>query len=144
VAEATALAASGVKELNLISQDFSDYGVELTGGGKIENKNPMIYELLSRLEEVEGIDWIRVFFFYPDDLTEDVMDLMAKSKKITKYLDMPVQNFADGVLRRMNRRVTNDVIHQKIATLREKIPGIVLRTSIIVGFPGETEEDFEK
>ncbi|MFA5584262.1 MAG: 30S ribosomal protein S12 methylthiotransferase RimO [Bacteriovoracaceae bacterium] len=143
VAEATALAATGVKEINLISQDFSDYGVDLAGGGKIDNKNPMIYELLSRLEEVEGIEWIRVFYFYPDDLTEDVMDLMAKSKKITKYLDMPVQHFADGVLRRMNRRVTNEVIHQKIATLRSKIPGIVLRTSIIVGFPGETEEDFE-
>lgn len=144
VAEATELARQGVKELNLISQDFSDYGVDLAGGGKLENKNPMIYELLSRLEEVEGIDWIRVFYFYPDDLTEDVMDLMAKSKKITKYLDMPVQHFADGVLRRMNRRVTNEVIHQKIATLRSKIPGIVLRTSIIVGFPGETEEDFQK
>lgn len=144
VAEATALAAQGVKELNLISQDFSDYGVDLAGGGKTENKNPMIYELLSRLEMIEGIDWVRVFYFYPDDLTEDVMDLMAKSTKITKYLDMPVQHFADGVLRRMNRRVTNDVIHQKIATLRSKIPGIVLRTSIIVGFPGETEEDFEK
>lgn len=144
VAEATQLASQGVKELNLISQDFSDYGVDLSGGGKIDNKNPMIYELLSRLEEVEGIEWIRVFYFYPDDLTEDVMDLMAKSKKITKYLDMPVQHFADGVLRRMNRRVTNEVIHQKIATLRSKIPGIVLRTSIIVGFPGETEEDFQK
>lgn len=144
VAEATQLASQGVKELNLISQDFSDYGVDLSGGGKIDNKNPMIYELLSRLEEVEGIEWIRVFYFYPDDLTEDVMDLMAKSKKITKYLDMPVQHFADGVLRRMNRRVTNEVILQKIATLRSKIPGIVLRTSIIVGFPGETEEDFQK
>src|SRR5690606_11833918 len=85
VAEAEALAQSGVRELNLISQDFSDYGVDLEGGGKKEGKNPMIYELLSRLEKVEGIDWIRVFYFYPDDLTEDVMDLMAKSPKITKY-----------------------------------------------------------
>jgi ribosomal protein S12 methylthiotransferase len=143
VAEAEQLAKTGVRELNLISQDFSDYGVDLDGGGKQEGKNPMIYELLSRLEKVEGIDWVRVFYFYPDDLTEDVMDLMASSKKITKYLDMPVQHFADGVLKRMNRRVTEEVIHQKISTLREKIPGIVLRTSIIVGFPGETEEDFE-
>jgi ribosomal protein S12 methylthiotransferase len=127
----------------LISQDFSDYGVDLEGGGKKEGKNPMIYELLSRLEKVEGIDWVRVFYFYPDDLTEDVMDLMAKSAKITKYLDMPVQHFADGVLKRMNRRATEELIHQKIATLRSKIPGIVLRTSIIVGFPGETEEDFQ-
>jgi ribosomal protein S12 methylthiotransferase len=143
VKEAEQLAATGVRELNLISQDFSDYGVDLEGGGKREGKNPMIYELLSRLEKVEGIDWVRVFYFYPDDLTEDVMDLMATSTKITKYLDMPVQHFADGVLKRMNRRVTEEVIHQKIKTLREKIPGIVLRTSIIVGFPGETEEDFE-
>ena len=143
VKEAEQLAATGVRELNLISQDFSDYGVDLDGGGKKEGKNPMIYELLSRLEKVEGIDWVRVFYFYPDDLTEDVMDLMASSTKITKYLDMPVQHFANGVLKRMNRRVTEEVIHQKIKTLREKIPGIVLRTSIIVGFPGETEEDFE-
>lgn len=143
VKEAEQLAASGVKELNLISQDFSDFGVDLSGGGKQEGRNPMIYELLSRLEQVEGIDWVRVFYFYPDDLTEDVMDLMAKSKKITKYLDMPVQHFSTEILRRMNRRVTKEIIHQKIQTLREKIPGIVLRTSIIVGFPGETEEDFE-
>lgn len=143
VKEAENLAATGVRELNLISQDFSDYGVDLEGGGKKDGKNPMIYELLSRLEKVSGIDWVRVFYFYPDDLTEDVMDLMATSKKITKYLDMPVQHFADGVLKRMNRRVTEKVIHEKIATLRSKIPGIVLRTSIIVGFPGETEEDFQ-
>jgi ribosomal protein S12 methylthiotransferase len=143
VKEAEQLATSGVRELNLISQDFSDYGVDLEGGGKIDGKNPLIYELLSRLEQVEGIDWVRVFYFYPDDLTDDVMDLMAKSTKITKYLDMPVQHFSTEVLRRMNRRVTKETIHQKIKTLREKIPGIVLRTSIIVGFPGETEEDFE-
>jgi ribosomal protein S12 methylthiotransferase len=143
VKEAQQLASSGVRELNLISQDFSDYGVDLEGGGKRDGKNPMIYELLSRLEGVEGIDWIRVFYFYPDDFTEDVMDLMANSKKITKYLDMPVQHFADGVLKRMNRRATEELIHQKIDTLRSKIPGIVLRTSIIVGFPGETEEDFQ-
>lgn len=142
VEEAKKLAESGVKELNLISQDFSDYGVDLEGGGKIENKNPYIYKLLSELEKVDGIEWIRVFYFYPDDLTEDVMDLMASSKKIVKYLDMPVQHFADNVLKRMNRKATGDLIRSKIKTLREKIPGIILRTSIIVGFPGETEEDF--
>jgi ribosomal protein S12 methylthiotransferase len=143
VKESENLASSGVRELNLISQDFSDYGVDLSGGGKIDNKNPMIFDLLTQLEKVNGIDWIRVFYFYPDDLTEDVMDLMASSQKITKYLDMPIQHFADGVLRRMNRRVTGEVIHQKIEKLRQKIPGIVLRTSVIVGFPGETQEDFE-
>lgn len=143
VAEAKNLAGQGVRELNLISQDFSDYGVDLEGGGKREGKNPLIYNLLSELEKVEGIDWIRVFYFYPDDLTEDVMELMAKSTKITKYLDMPIQHFADGVLRRMNRRATGELIHSKIKRLREHVPGIVLRTSVIVGFPGETEEDFQ-
>jgi ribosomal protein S12 methylthiotransferase len=143
VTEAKNLAEQGVRELNLISQDFSDYGVDLAGGGKQEGKNPMIYQLLSELEKVEGIDWIRVFYFYPDDLTEDVMELMANSTKITKYLDMPIQHFADGVLRRMNRRATGELIHSKIARLREFVPGIVLRTSVIVGFPGETEEDFQ-
>lgn len=148
VVEAGKLAETGVRELNLISQDFSDYGMDFDDALKREEKkktgkNPEIYKLLSELEKVENIDWIRVFYFYPDDLTDDVMDIMASSSKITKYLDMPVQHFADGVLKRMNRQVTGDIIHQKIKTLREKIPGIVLRTSIIVGFPGETEEDFQ-
>jgi ribosomal protein S12 methylthiotransferase len=144
VAEAKKLAESGVKELNLISQDFSDYGVDLMSEKRQPGSNPMIYKLLSELEKVEGIEWIRVFYFYPDDLTDDVMDLMANSKKILKYLDMPIQHFADGVLRRMNRRVTGKEIHAKIERLRSKIPDIVLRTSVIVGFPGETQEDFEK
>lgn len=143
VTESKRLVASGVKELNLISQDFSDYGSDFKGFEKVDGKNPQIHGMLKALEDESGADWIRVFYFYPDDLTEDVMDLMASSKRICKYLDMPVQHFSDKVLKRMNRRVTGDVIHQKIKTLREKIPGIVLRTSIIVGFPGETEEDFE-
>ena len=131
-----------MKELNLISQDFSDYGSDFAGFEKTEGKNSEIYHMLKSLEST-GAEWIRVFYFYPDDLTEDVMDLMASSDKICKYLDMPIQHFADKVLRRMNRRVTEGIIHQKVNTLREKIPGIVLRTSVIVGFPGETEEDFE-
>ena len=144
VKEAKKLTESGVKELNLISQDFSDYGSDFKGFEKTDGKNPQIHGMLKALQDESGAEWVRVFYFYPDDLTEDVMDLMASSDKICKYLDMPVQHFSDKVLKRMNRRVTGDVIHQKIKTLREKIPGIVLRTSIIVGFPGETEEDFQK
>ncbi len=144
VKEAKSLTESGVKELNLISQDFSDYGSDFKGFEKTDGKNPQIHGMLKALQDESGAEWVRVFYFYPDDLTEDVMDLMASSDKICKYLDMPVQHFSDKVLKRMNRRVTGDVIHQKIKTLREKIPGIVLRTSIIVGFPGETEEDFQK
>lgn len=144
VTEAKGLAESGVKELNLISQDFSDYGVDLTDEKKPKHgENPQIYKLLSALDEVEGIEWLRVFYFYPDDLTEDVMRIMGESSKIARYLDMPIQHFSDSVLKRMNRRVTGEVIHQKIARLREYVPGIILRTSVIVGFPGETEEDFQ-
>ena len=135
VAEAKNLVATGVRELNLISQDLSDYGVDL------DDKNNL-YELLVGLEEVEGIDWIRLFYFYPDELTDEVIDLMAKSKKICSYLDMPVQHFSSQVLKRMNRKITGEKILERIERLRLKNPGIVLRTSIIVGFPGETEEDF--
>jgi ribosomal protein S12 methylthiotransferase len=135
VIEAKNLVKSGVREINLISQDLSDYGVDLD-----DNNN--LYELLKKLEEVEGIDWIRLFYFYPDELTDEVMDLMAKSTKICPYLDMPVQHFSSSVLKRMNRKITGEIILEKIKKLREKIPHIVLRTSIIVGFPGESEEDF--
>ena len=143
VTEAKSLVDSGVKELNLISQDFSDYGSDFEGFSRNDNKNPVIFNMLKSLEEQSGADWIRIFYFYPDDLTEDVMDLIARSEKICKYLDMPIQHFSSSVLKRMNRKATNELIHQKLNMLREKIPGIVLRTSVIVGFPGETAEDFE-
>lgn len=144
VKESQKLVSSGVKELNLISQDFSDYGSDFEGFKREGDKNPVIYKMLKALEEKSGADWLRIFYFYPDDLTEDVMDLMAKSQKICKYLDMPIQHFSSKVLKRMNRKATNELIYNKIRLLREKIPGIVLRTSVIVGFPGETEEDFEQ
>lgn len=143
VTEAKNLVSQGVKELNLISQDFSDYGSDFEGFERVDNKNPVIYELLKNLNDQSGADWIRVFYFYPDDLTDDVMDVIASSDRICSYLDMPIQHFSSKVLRRMNRRATNELILSKIKTLREKIPNIVLRTSVIVGFPGETEEDFE-
>lgn len=136
VSEARKLASTGVRELNLISQDLSDYGVDLD-----EQNN--LFELLSGLEQVEGVDWIRLFYFYPDELTDEVIEKMATSQKICRYLDMPVQHFSDHVLKRMNRKITGERIHNRIERLRNRIPGIVLRTSIIVGFPGETDEDFE-
>lgn len=144
VTEAKNLTDSGVVELNLISQDFSDYGSDFENFERVENKNPIIFNMLKSLQDESNAKWIRIFYFYPDDLTEDVMDLMANSDKICKYLDMPIQHFSSKVLRRMNRRATNELIHSKIETLRSKIPNIVLRTSVIVGFPGETEEDFEE
>jgi ribosomal protein S12 methylthiotransferase len=137
VSEAKNLASTGVKELNLISQDLSDYGVDL-------DENNKLFHLLSGLETVEGVEWIRLFYFYPDELTDEVIEKMATSTKINKYLDMPVQHFSDNVLKRMNRKITGERIHNRIEKLRERVPGVVLRTSIIVGFPGETEEDFEQ
>jgi len=134
--EAKNLASTGVRELNLISQDLSDYGVDLDDANNL-------FELLSGLEKIEGVDWIRLFYFYPDELTDEVISKMASSQKINKYLDMPVQHFSDHVLKRMNRKITGEKIHERIEKLRMTIPDIVLRTSIIVGFPGETEEDFE-
>lgn len=136
VNEAKNLASTGVRELNLISQDLSDYGVDLDENNKLAN-------LLTGLEQVEGIDWLRLFYFYPDELTDEVIEKMATSEKICKYLDMPVQHFSTNVLKRMNRKITGEIIHERIARIRNRIPEIVLRTSIIVGFPGETEEDFE-
>lgn len=136
VHEAQNLAASGVKELNIISQDLSDYGVDLS-----EENN--LFQLLSQLEKVENIEWVRLYYYYPDELTDEVIELIARSKKIVHYLDMPVQHFSNNVLKRMNRKITGEKIHNRIAKLRSTIPEMVIRTSIIVGFPGETEEDFE-
>ncbi len=136
VKEANSLAETGVKELNLISQDLSDYGVDLSDENNIKN-------LLLGLEKVEGIEWIRLFYFYPDELTDEVIEVMRESKKICSYLDMPVQHFSDTVLKRMNRKITGNEILGRVKRLRERIPNIVLRTSIIVGFPGESEEDFQ-
>ena len=136
VTESINLSKNGVREINVISQDLSDYGVDLD-----ENNN--LPELLKGLDTIEEIDWVRLFYFYPDELTEEVMDILANSKKITKYLDSPVQHFSTHVLKRMNRKIEGEEILRRIQRLREKVPGIVLRTSIIVGFPGETEEDFE-
>ncbi|MDA8793994.1 30S ribosomal protein S12 methylthiotransferase RimO [Bacteriovoracaceae bacterium] len=143
VKEAKALGEKGVRELNLISQDFSSYGKDLIGEKEKGIASNQIYPLLSALSEVEEIDWLRIFYFYPDDLTEDVMDLIASNSKICHYLDMPIQHFSNKMLKRMNRFITGEEIVNKIKILREKIPNIVLRTSVIVGFPGETEEDFQ-
>jgi len=135
-AEAIQLAKNGVKELNIISQDLSDYGVDLDENNTLEN-------LLLSLEEVEGAEWIRLFYYYPENMSEDVLKVMAKSSKVCHYLDMPVQHFSSQVLRRMNRKATTEEILHKIDRLKTLVPDIILRTSVIVGFPGETEEEFE-
>ena len=136
VTEAQNLVNQGVKELNVISQDLSSYGVDMSEDNNLLN-------LLKGLDSVEGLKWLRLFYYYPDELTDEIIEFMSKSKKICSYLDMPVQHFSDPVLKRMNRKITGKDIHGRIKRLRELIPDIVIRTSVIVGFPGETEEDFK-
>lgn len=133
--EAETLAESGVKELILIAQDTSRYGTDIYGESCLDR-------LLERLVEVEGIEWIRVHYLYPEAITERLIDIMAKYDKICNYIDMPVQHGDDYILRRMARRTTRGQIMSKIDMIREKMPDCTIRTSIIVGFPGETEEHF--
>lgn len=133
--EAETLAESGVKELILIAQDTSRYGTDIYGESCLDR-------LLERLVEVQGIEWIRVHYLYPEAITERLIDIMAKYDKICNYIDMPVQHGDDYILRRMARRTTRGQIMSKIDMIREKMPDCTIRTSIIVGFPGETEEHF--
>ena len=135
IKEAEILAKQDVKELILVAQDTALYGKDLYGESKL-------HELLENLCKVEGIEWIRVLYCYPEHITNETIDVMAREDKICKYLDMPIQHACDTVLRRMGRRNTAGIIEEKVNLLREKMPDITLRTTVITGFPGETEEEF--
>ena len=135
VAEAESLAARGVRELILIAQDSTYYGLDLYG-------RRALAELLERLSAVAGIEWIRIHYSYPADFPEDVLAAMARNPKICKYLDIPLQHISDGVLERMHRHVDGAWTRALIARLRREVPGVVLRTTMIVGHPGETEAEF--
>ncbi len=137
VAEAQELAANGVRELVVVAQDTTYYGMDLYG-------RPMLAELLRRLETVVGLEWIRLLYFYPMYVTDELIEVIAGSRRIVPYLDMPLQHINDTVLRRMQRRVPRGPTEELIVRLREKIPGLVMRTTFIVGFPGETEEQFQE
>ncbi len=137
VEEARELARDGVRELNLVAQDMTYYGVDLYG-------RPRLAELLRALDEVEGIDWIRVLYNYPAYFNDELYEALATSTKVIPYLDMPLQHINDRMLRAMNRRHTRAQTEEIVARLRETIPGLVLRTTFIVGFPGETEAEFEE
>jgi ribosomal protein S12 methylthiotransferase len=137
VREAKELARDGVRELNLVAQDMTYYGVDLYG-------EPRLAELLRRLEDVEGIDWIRLLYNYPMYFTDDLLDVLGSSVKILPYLDIPLQHINDRVLRAMNRRHTKGQTTDLLQRLRSAVPGLVLRTTFIVGFPGETEDEFEE
>jgi ribosomal protein S12 methylthiotransferase len=135
--EAQELVKGGVKELNLIAQDITRYGKDLKGGESLEG-------LIEKLARLEGLQWIRLLYAYPDGISDDLIRIMRDEEKVCKYLDIPLQHISDPVLTGMNRRSSEADIRSLIGKLRTEIPGITLRTSFIVGFPGETEEDFKK
>jgi ribosomal protein S12 methylthiotransferase len=135
VAEARELAADGVRELNIVAQDTTYYGMDLYGEVRLA-------ELLRQLEDVDGIDWIRLMYMYPVNFTDEIIDVIAGAKKILPYLDMPLQHINDRVLKRMQRRVNRARTVELIEKLRERIPNLVFRTTFITGFPGETDEQF--
>jgi ribosomal protein S12 methylthiotransferase len=135
--EARGLVADGVKELNLIAQDITTYGRDLADGITLE-------VLITELAKIEDLRWIRLLYAYPDGVRDSLIKLMKEEEKVCNYLDIPLQHISDPVLTRMNRRSTEKEIRELVAKLRTEIPDIALRTSLIVGFPGETEEDFKK
>lgn len=137
IAEAEALVAKGVREIMVIAQDTTYYGVDLYGERKLA-------ELLERLCAIEKLEWIRLHYAYPTDFPEEVIEVMAREKKICRYLDIPFQHISDNQLSAMKRRHTKAEAVALIAKLRTAIPDIALRTTLLVGYPGETEEDFSE
>ena len=137
IKEAEQLASDGVKELIVVAQDTSRYGLDLYGERKLA-------ELLRRLCKIDGLVWIRVHYLYPDEMSQELIDILANEPKIVKYLDIPIQHINDHILKIMNRRGTGEDIRVLFKKLRERIPGLVIRTSLIAGLPGEGEAEFEE
>ena len=135
LAEARLLAENGVREIIIVAQDITRYGFDLYGEKRLA-------PLLHKISEIEGFMWIRLHYLYPDSFTDELIDEIAANKKILKYLDIPIQHINDGILKRMNRRGTGDDIRTLFRKLRESIPKVVLRTSLITGLPGEGEAEF--
>jgi ribosomal protein S12 methylthiotransferase len=142
VAEARALAAAGVREINLVAQDSTSWGKDLPpvpGLGR-----PKLHDLVRALDAVDGLDWIRLLYVYPSAVTDELIEAFAEAKRVLPYVDVPLQHASDRVLERMKRGSSAERQRRLVAKLRERIPGVTLRTTFIVGFPGETEEDFEQ
>ena len=135
--EAKKLAVAGIKELIVIAQDTTRYGEDLYGESKLS-------DLLNELCKIDGFEWIRFLYAYPESITDELIQTVKNNPKICNYFDIPIQHISDSVLRRMNRRTTGKQIEELINKIKKQIPDVILRTSLIVGFPGETEEDFNK
>jgi len=151
VREAVELEHRGVRELNIISQDTTWYGKDLrrsavreAGAGKTAVETPLLPDLLRALLAETDIPWYRLFYMYPSGITRELVELLAAEPRLLPYLDMPIQHGSDTMLKRMRRPERQETIRERVGWLREAIPGLVLRTTVIVGFPGETEEEFEE
>ena len=131
------LVSKGVKEFNVIAQDLSSYGLDLYGEHQLA-------ELLDKMAQVKGVEWIRIHYTYPTDFPYDILPVMAKHSNICKYMDIALQHCSDNMLKRMRRRITREEQDALIAHIRQEVPGICLRTTLLVGHPGETEEDFNE
>ena len=137
VEQAKELAANGVKELILVAQETTLYGIDLYG-------EKSLHKLLDALNEINGLFWIRIMYCYPEEIYEELIDSMIRNKKVCHYLDMPIQHCNNEILRRMGRRTRKEELENAITHLRERIPDITLRTTLICGFPGETDEMHEE
>ncbi len=137
IEEAKKLAKQGIKELIIIAQDTTKYGIDLYGESKLA-------ELLQEIHQIKEIKWIRFLYSYPEGITEELIEVVAKYPKIANYFDIPIQHISDSILKKMNRRTSKKQIEDLIEKIRNKIPEVTLRTSLIVGFPGETKENFEE
>lgn len=137
IEEAKTLVKSRAVELNLIAQDLTDYGRDLRDGTNLAG-------LLRELVKVEGLEWIRLLYVYPDELSDELLEVIATEPKICKYIDTPVQHINDRMLDLMNRKVSGKLIRDRLARLRERIPSVFIRSTIITGYPGETQEEFEE
>ena len=140
------LVSQGVKELNVIAQDLSSYGVDLKTGEGLQVTGygkHLLPELIDEMAQIEGVDWIRLHYAYPTDFPEELLEVMAKRPNVCKYLDIALQHCTDHMLGLMRRHITRAEQDALIRKIRERVPGICIRTTLLVGHPGETEEDFE-
>ena len=133
--ETEKLASEGIKEIIVIAQDTTKYGEDIYGKSRLA-------ELLQEISKIDGIEWIRFLYSYPEGITDELIDTVANNTKIAKYFDIPIQHISNAVLKRMNRKTSKEKIEKLLEKIRNKIPNVTLRTSLIVGFPGETEEQF--
>lgn len=137
ISEAEKIAQQGIQEIIIIAQDTTKYGIDIYG-------KPMLTELLQKLSQIEEIKWIRFLYSYPEGITDDLIEEVKNNAKICKYFDIPIQHISNNMLKAMNRKTSKENIENIIAKIRKKIPDVILRTSLIVGFPGETKEDFSE